>query len=439
MFSLVVLAAGKGTRMKSDLPKVLHPLMGSPLLEYAVQKAGHLNPEKLIVVIGHGREEIMNRFSPENYSSDIEICWAVQEDQLGTGHAAAIGIAAIEESADDQPVLIMNGDLPLLRNETILRMLEAHNSGNMDVTVLTCAKKNPSGFGRIVRGSPGSQGEAPLVAIVEENDADDQTKAINEVNVGTYLIGAGAFKRCYEATGTENDQGERYLTDVIVEAVRSGLKVATVPVDDETETAQVNSQAELAYAQGLMRDELVVNHLEAGVVIDDPSSTFIENNVTISAGARIHPFCVIRSGTTIGQGCEVGPFAHLRPGADLESGAKVGNFVEIKNSRLGSGSKANHLSYIGDGDVGEKVNIGAGTIFANYDGKNKNKVTIQDGAFIGSGSVLVAPVTIGKDSMTGAGSVVLKGRDVPDGEVVVGVPARPFNQVENDDGGNCQD
>lgn len=437
MFSLVVLAAGKGSRMKSERPKLLHLLMGEPLLEYAIEKGDHLNPEQMVLVVGHGRDQIMEVFSGRKYSGGRGLAWAVQEKQLGTGHAAKVGIDALVDLDETEAVLIMNGDLPLLRPETLELMIERHRAADADVTVLTCKKADPTGFGRILRNKSKC---GALVGIVEENDADEETRAIQEVNVGTYIIKAGVFQRCYEATGTENDQGERYLTDVVAEAACGGSRVETVEVECEAETAQVNSQEELAAAQRLMRERLVVEHLEAGVQIDDPSSTFIEKGAQISAGAIIHPFCVIRRGVVIGSNCEVGPFTHLRSGGLLEDNARVGNFVEVKNSRLGAGSKASHLSYIGDADVGENVNIGAGTIFANYDGKNKYQATVKDRAFIGSGSILVAPVTVGEDAMTGAGAVVLQGRDVPDGEAVVGVPARLHKRnKDKDGGGDCQD
>jgi bifunctional UDP-N-acetylglucosamine pyrophosphorylase/glucosamine-1-phosphate N-acetyltransferase len=432
MSSLVVLAAGKGSRMKSDLPKVLHKLMGEPLLEYALETADKLAPERLVVVIGHGREKILEQFSDRKFAGNKEITWAVQEEQLGTGHAAKIGIDALDGVQGSDSVFIINGDLPFLHAATLQEMLERHDASSSDVTVLACTKSDPHGFGRIIRN------EGEFADIVEEKDADEQTANIREVNVGTYLVGVDVFNQNYESTNTDNDQGERYLTDVVVQACRSGSRVETVQVADENETAQVNSQAELATAQRLMKDQLIVDYLEDGVRIDDPSSTYIEKGAVIASGARIHPFCVVRAGVQIESGCEVGPFAHLRPGTRLEKNAKVGNYVEIKNSRLGPDSKTNHLSYVGDGDVGARVNIGAGTIFANYDGTNKSQVTVGDDAFIGSGSVLVAPVTIGENSMTGAGAVVLKGRNVPDGGVVVGVPAKIHKQDGNGDSGDCQ-
>ena len=443
MFSLVVLAAGKGSRMKSPIPKMLHLLMGEPLLEYAIEKADTLGPGRLSVVIGHGRDQILEEFSDRQFGENGEICWAVQEEQLGTAHAANVGIESLfpgekDDGADPGDVLIINGDLPLLRPDTLQDMLDHHIESKADITVLTCLKSDPTGFGRIIRADSASDQDGQLQDIIEEGDADNATREIQEVNVGTYILKPDIFSRHYQSIGTDNQQGERYLTDVVVQAARSGDKVVTVRIKDEKDTSQVNNQRELAVAQGHMKERLIDQHLESGVQIDDPSNTYIEKGVEISAGAKIHPFCVIRRGCTIGPGCEVGPFSHLRPGVVLEENAKVGNFVEIKNSRMGAGSKTNHLSYIGDGDVGERVNIGAGTIFANYDGENKNKTQVKDDAFIGSGSVLVAPVTVGKNARTGAGSVVLRGRDVPDGETVVGAPARPYI-AKNEDAGDSQD
>ena len=442
MFSLVVLAAGKGSRMKSPLPKMLHLLMGEPLLEYAIEKADVLGPRRLSVVIGHGRDQILEKFSGRQYGENRDIFWAIQEEQLGTAHAANVGIESIfpdgEENGDSGDVLILNGDLPLLRPETLQQMLNSHNESKADITVLTCVKSDPTGFGRIIRTGGDEDQEGLLQDIIEEGDADESTRKIQEVNVGTYLLKPAVFFKHYKAVGTDNQQGERYLTDVVVQAARTGNKVVTIGVKDENDTSQVNNQRELATAQAHMKNRLIEEYLDAGVQIDDPSSTYIEKGAEISAGAKIHPFCVIRRGSKIGPGCEVGPFSHLRPGVVLEENAKVGNFVEIKNSRMGAGSKTNHLSYIGDGDVGERVNIGAGTIFANYDGENKNKTQVKDDAFIGSGSILVAPVTVGKKARTGAGAVVLRDRDVPDGETVVGVPARQHNP-KKDNTGKSQD
>jgi bifunctional UDP-N-acetylglucosamine pyrophosphorylase/glucosamine-1-phosphate N-acetyltransferase len=426
MLAVVVLAAGKGTRMRSEMPKVLHALLGAPLLEYAFDKSDGLDGDRAVAVIGWGRDQIQKHFEGR------DVLWAVQEEQLGTAHAAHVGIEALfaELAADsglsedsgkgkDVDVLVLNGDLPLLGDETLARLIRQHRDEGASVTVLTCEKDVPTGYGRIVRAPNGQ-----LTGIVEEADCDEATRALCEVNVGTYVFRGADFRKYYERIDTDNKQGELYLTDVVVEAAKDGARVEAVSVLDELETAQVNSQKELAAASAILREWIVDELLDSGVRVDDPANTYIERGVEIAPGAHIHPFCVIRRGVRIGAGCEVGPFAHLRPGSDLRAGAKVGNFCEVKNSILREASKTSHLSYIGDGDVGARVNIGAGTIFANYDGKNKHRIVVKEQAFIGSGTVLVAPVTIGERAQTGAGSVVLRGRDVEDDGVVVGVPAR---------------
>lgn len=415
----VILAAGRGTRMKSDHPKVLHPLLGAPLLEHVLGASGALAPDCQVVVVGHEHEKVESAFEGRGIS------WALQEKQLGTGHAAAVGVEAAQEHLDgnaDVGILILNGDLPLLGERTLqglVDLVDRVDGGGADLAILTCAKDDPSGYGRIRRDSSGA-----LIDIIEQNDADEKTLAIPEVNVGTYFFRAPVFQEFVAQITGDNAQGELYLTDVVVKAAQAGKKVATFEVEDEEETRQVNSRAELAQVSQIVRARILERLMEAGVTIVDPSTTHIEVGVTIGADTTVHPFTVIRRGVVIGPLCEVGPFCHLRPGTTLIEKVKVGNFVEVKNSEIGAGSKAQHLSYVGDGTVGRNVNIGAGTIFANYDGREKHRTTVKDDAFVGSGSVLVAPVTIGRGSVTGAGAVVLKNRDVPDGEIVVGVPAR---------------
>ncbi len=422
MLALVVLAAGRGSRMKSELPKVLHPVLGSPLLDFALEKGEELAVDESVVVVGWGREAIEAHYEKHHGggtpNAGRKISWAVQDEQLGTGHAAHIGVEAIS-AKDAEGVLILNGDLPLLDSETIRRLVETHRENGHAATVLTCHKDDPTGFGRVVRAESGQ-----VVNIVEEPDCDDETRAIPDVNVGTYVFSIEAFRKYYDRIGTDNEQNEYYLTDVVVEASKDGAKVGTVAVADERETAQVNCQKELAVAQAILKERIIDELFDKGVRIDDPASCYIERGVEVAAGAHIHPFCVLRKGTVIEAGAHVGPFAHLRPGSHLGAGSKVGNFCELKNTDLGPGAKVNHLSYVGDGDVGAQVNIGAGTIFANYDGKKKHRTVVKDGAFIGSGTVLVAPVTVGEGASTGAGSVVLRGRDVEDGQTVVGMPAQ---------------
>ena len=445
MLVSVILAAGKGTRMRSDLPKALQLLLRAPLLEHVLENLEPLSPSQTAVVVGYGRDQIFQTFREKRHndpqdgdqktgeSKDRKIVWAVQDEQLGTAHAAHCGVEALAsflEKERDADVLILNGDLPLLRAETLRGLLERHRETRADVTILTCEKSDPTGYGRIIRrATSASDGSRALCGIVEENDADEATKSNREINVGTYVFRASAFRECYKHIDRNNAQGEYYLTDVVVRAAKDGRVISTFPVSDEREVAQVNSRSDMASAAAMLRQMLLEEYMAAGVAVDDPSSTYIEKGVRIGRGTRILPFTMIERGVEIGQRCEVGPFTHLRPGTRVADGVSIGNFVEIKNSRLGRNTKVRHLSYVGDGIVGESVNIGAGTILANYDGKVKNVTVIKDKAFIGSGTVLVAPVTVGEGAMTGAGSVVLKNQNVPDGEVVVGVPAKILQKL----------
>lgn len=410
--------------MRSALPKVLHPLLGVPLLEHVLETLREVDPGPPVVVIGHGRDEVRKTFE------GAEIHWGIQEEQKGTGHAASIGIEALMNgplstrggdpaSLEDVHVLVANGDLPLLRAETLLRLVDEHVRRKARVSLLTCEFEDPTGYGRIVRDPDGS-----FAAIVEEKDADAETREIREVNVGTYVFQIRAFLDYYAQIDTSNAQGELYLTDVAGKAAGAGETVSTSAVADPNEVAQVNSRRDLAQASVLVRQRLLDGYMDSGVTIDDPATTYIEKGVSIGLDTRILPFTVLHRGVRIGERCEVGPFTHLRAGTVLKNGASIGNFVEVKNTEVGEKSKARHLSYLGDGDVGDGVNIGAGTIFANYDGKLKHKTTVKDGASVGSGTILVAPVTIGVGATTGAGSVVLRNRDVADGDVVMGVPAR---------------
>ena len=423
MLIAMILAAGKGTRMRSEIPKLLHPLLGEPLLEHVLEKVDALGPERKlaarVVVVGHGRDEIRRAFDGRG------ITWAIQESQLGTAHAVHCGMEALSGDlvGSGADVLVLNGDLPLLRRETLEALLDRHREERAEVTILTCKKSDPTGYGRCIRGPDGR-----VTGIIEEKDASEAERRIPEVNVGTYVFRAPGFREFYERIDRRNAQGELYLTDVVVQASRAGKRVATHEVSDDGETAQVNSRSDMARASALLRSRVLDEHMVAGVTIDDPATTYIEKGVRIGPDTRILPFTVIHRGVEIGSGCEVGPFAHLREGARLADGASVGNFVEIKNTSVGRHSKVRHLSYLGDGIVGESVNIGAGTIFANYDGKVKSTTVVKNGAFVGSGTVLVAPVTVGEKAITGAGSVILKNQDVPDGAVVAGVPARPIRK-----------
>jgi bifunctional UDP-N-acetylglucosamine pyrophosphorylase/glucosamine-1-phosphate N-acetyltransferase len=413
----VILAAGKGTRMRSDLPKVLHRLMGASLLEYVLEKVEALECEPRVVVVGYREEKVREEFPSRG------ITWASQTEQRGTGHAAATGIEAVRNPPED--VLILNGDLPLLELSTLRGILDRHRENGADVTVLTCEMADPTGYGRILRDPQSGK----LRDIREEKDASQDERRMREGNVGTYVFRVPIFRDAYRRTRPENRQGEYYLTDVVVEAARNGAKVETFPLQDGPERAQVNSRREMASVAAMVRERLLAEYMDAGVSIDDPATTYIEKGVRIGRDSRIYPFTYIARGVEIGPGCEVGPFTHLRPGVVLEEEASIGNFVEVKASRIGARAKARHLSYIGDATVGEEANIGAGTVFANYDGKTKNPTVVKRRAFIGSGTILVAPVTVGEEAVTGAGSVVTRNHDVADRDVVVGVPAKSLKQA----------
>ncbi len=413
MVMSIILAAGKGTRMVSDLPKVLHPLMGAPLLEYMLDKVEALGCSPNAVVVGFKHEVVREAFQ------GWRVIWALQKEQLGTGHAAMIGVEALPKEGE---VLILNGDLPMLNPKTLEGLLAVHRQNAAEVTVLTCIKSDPYGYGRIQRHPKTGK----VIAITEEKDASPEVKGIKEINVGVYVFSMPVFRECYAQVRPDNAQKEYYLTDVVVAASRLGKRLETYATSTEEEIAQVNSRSEMAQVSRMVRLQILEEFMSQGVTIDDPYTTYIEKGVRIGMDARILPFTYIERGVDIAPRCEIGPFTHLRPGTILHVGASLGNFVEIKASVIGEETKVRHMAYIGDATIGKRVNVGAGTIFANFDGRQKNKSVVKDGAFIGSGTIFVAPVTMGEEAVTGAGAVVTKGKNVPDRTVVVGVPARPL-------------
>ena len=406
----VILAAGQSKRMKSDLPKPLMPLMGKPLLEWildAISDAGiTLAP---IVVVGHKAEQIKAAFS------ERELTFVEQKERLGTGHAVLQAYDAIEKAQPDK-VVVLCGDVPLISSELVKVLGEAHPP-----SVLGFYADDPFGYGRIVTDDNGE-----FVKIVEEKDASDEEKEITLVNSGIYTFPMEDLKKNLEGLNQNNAQGEYYLTEVAPAYASQGKEIEVLEINDEVQTKGVNDLSQLAELTQEAKYRIVTEHIENGVFFDDPSTVFVEADVTIEQGARIMPFTVIRRGAKIASGCEVGPFAHIREGTVMEQGSAIGNFTEIKKSTLGEGSKAKHLSYIGDAVIGKKVNIGAGTIFANYDGKDKHQTKVGNNTFIGSGTVLVAPVNIGEKAKTGAGAIVTSNRNVDDGVTVVGVPAKPL-------------
>lgn len=432
--SIIILAAGQGKRMGSDLPKVLQPLAGKPLLNHVIACSRELGAADICVVYGHGGERVKAAFAGQS------LRWALQDEQLGTGHAV---MQAVPETPDDNRVLVLYGDVPLLRPVTLKRLIES--CGDADAAVLTVHMDDPFGYGRIVRQND------KVIRSVEEKDATETEKAIQEINTGVFCCPADKLKGWLKRLGNDNKQGEYYLTDVIGIAVADGVTVHGIKADSWVEIMGINDKKQLAEAERALQMRHAEALMSQGVGLADPARLDIRGTLTcgkdvfidvnaifegevilgdnvrieannlirdskIGAGTVVHPNCHIEGATT-GPNCEIGPFARMRPGAELADTVKIGNFVEIKKSTVATGSKINHLTYIGDTDIGKKVNVGAGTITCNYDGVNKHRTTIGDGAFIGSGVELIAPVDIGAGATIGAGSTISK--SAPPNELTV--------------------
>jgi len=428
---LIVLAAGKGTRMKSAIPKVLHPLAGKSLLAHVLDTVAGLNPAGITVVIGHEAEKVKQTLTE---TSDLALDWAIQAEQLGTGHAVQQGLINI---ADDDTVLITYGDVPLTRRATYQALLDACTE--QSIGLLTLMMDDPTGYGRILR-----EGGA-VVGVVEQKDATDDQLTISEVNAGVVSIKGHSLRTLLDRLDNNNAQGEYYLTDIHELAVKDGLKITAVHPADAWETDGVNSRSQLARLERLHQSNLAEQLMAAGVTLADPARIDVRGNLQTGTDVSIDVNCVfvgdctVGNNVTIGPNClisgskiadnsvvlancviedavvgettTVGPFARLRPGTQLGSRVRIGNFVETKNVQIGNTSKVNHLSYVGDTVVGTNVNIGAGTITCNYDGANKHQTILEDNVFIGSNSALVAPVTISAGSTVGAGSIIT--RNVP--------------------------
>ncbi len=439
MLNIVVLAAGQGKRMQSDLPKVLHPLAGKSMLAHVLDNARRLSPGRIVVVVGHGGERVRAAFAGEP-----DLLFVEQAQQLGTGHAVAQAVPQLGmDDAGQGTTMVLYGDVPLVQASSLEGLLQACNGG---VALLTERLDDPAGYGRIVRDEQGR-----VQRIVEHKDASEKERAIQEVNTGILAAPTGKLIDWLSRLRNDNAQGEYYLTDIIGMAVADGVPVQAAHAAAGWETLGVNSRVQQAQLERIWQGEQARRLLELGVTLADPArfdlrgtlqcgrDVFIdvgcvfEGEVVLADGVRIGPHCVVRdarigAGTNIeafshvqeavvGGDARIGPYARLRPGADVGDQAHVGNFVEIKKSRLGTGSKANHLAYIGDAQVGERVNIGAGTITCNYDGVNKFRTIIEDDAFIGSDTQLVAPVTVGKGATIGAGTTLTK--DAPAGRLTL--------------------
>ncbi|MCC2617126.1 bifunctional UDP-N-acetylglucosamine diphosphorylase/glucosamine-1-phosphate N-acetyltransferase GlmU [Aestuariibacter halophilus] len=435
-FSVVILAAGKGTRMKSSLPKVLHPIAHKPMVQHIIDTVNQLGADQIHLVYGHGKDQLKTALAHND-----NLTWCLQAEQLGTGHAVQQAVPALK---DDEDVLILVGDAPLIKAQTLRQLIEVKQ--NADVALLTVELDDPTGMGRIVRDGDN------VVAIVEHKDASDAQREIREINTGMMMMSAQDLKRWLSALSNDNAQGEYYLTDVIGMAAAEGKTIKASHPSSEVEVEGINNRAQLANIERAWQAEQANRLMAEGVTLRDPArfdlrgdltvgedvvidvNVIIEGYVTLADGVKIGPNCVLKDcdigpgavieansiieQASVGPACQVGPFGRLRPGAVMEEGAKVGNFVEMKKSTLGKGSKANHLTYLGDTEVGAGANIGAGTITCNYDGVNKFKTIIKDGAFIGSNSALVAPAVIGVNATVGAGSVIT--REVEDNTLAIG-------------------
>ena len=431
--SAIVLAAGMGTRMKSDLVKVMHPVAGPPMIEWPVAAAFAAGVGRCVLVVGHQQEKVRAHFGGRS-----EVGFAEQKEQLGTGHAVRCAMPEVDPGADT--VLILCGDTPLLTGESLTGMLQAHREAGACVTVMTAVLSDPFGYGRIVKDAAGR-----VTAITEEKDATEEERRIREVNAGVYCIGRLFLEEAVSRLNNDNAQGEYYLTDVVRQAAAKGLPCLSYQVADELEISGVNDRVQLAEAARVLRGRINRDLMLSGVTMIDPQAVYIDRGVRIGRDSVVHPGAVIKGETVIGERCEIGggtlirnstladgvvvkagsvleesqvgpeaaigPMAHLRPGTELSAHVKIGNFVETKKAFMGEGSKASHLTYLGDATIGRDVNIGCGTITCNYDGVKKHKTVIEDGVFVGSDVQLVAPVTVGRNSLIAAGTTVTK--DIP--------------------------
>ena len=441
---IVILAAGMGTRMKSDVPKVLHPLLGKPMVSYIFQAVRELVGEAPVVVVGNKAKMV-----EETLGSQAR--YALQEPQLGTAHAVQCAREMLKGKSDI--VLVANSDFPLITTDTYSKLVETHIKEGNTLTISTVIADDPRGFGRILRDEKGN-----IVRIVEEKAATLEQKKIRELNSNPYCFSASWLWEALDRV-KKSDVGEFYLTDLVEIAYQDGLKAGSIEISNKEEAIGINNRIHLAEATRALQRRINQKWMLAGVTMIDPEKVYIEDTAIIGRDTVLYPEVYLRGDTRIGENCEIGPsvvvqdttigngcrllfamlesarlgdhvdmgpFGHLRKGAYLDDHVHMGNFGEVKNSHLGPGTKMGHFSYLGDAEIGPNVNIGAGTITCNYDGENKNKTIIGEGAFIGSDTMLVAPVQIGKGAKTGAGAVVNK--DVPEGEIWVGVPAKQINK-----------
>jgi bifunctional UDP-N-acetylglucosamine pyrophosphorylase/glucosamine-1-phosphate N-acetyltransferase len=442
----VILAAGQGTRMRSNRPKVLHPIAGRPMVQYSIQAVSALESRHIVLVVGYGADEVRAAIGDT-------VTYVVQREQRGTGHAVLQAEELLRGRAE--AVLVIYGDMPLLRAETLGKLVDSHAASRPAITMLTVTAEESMGFGRILRDA-----DRQIMAIVEESDASPAQLAIHELNCGVYCFDSEWLWEHLPRLTPSGKKNEYYLTDLVGMAVGEKSRVESITLADAREVIGVNTRVHLAQAGTIMRERINTRLLDEGATITDPATAYIDIDVQIGPGTVVEPCTYLRGHTRIGSDCvigpnsilidtetgdgcqviasmleeavlernvHVGPFAHLRPGTHLESGVHVGNHAEIKNSRLSQGVHVGHFSYIGDSEIGARTNIGAGTVTCNFDGEKKNRTLIGEDVFVGSDTMLVAPVRVGARAKTGAGSVVTK--DVPPDSVAAGVPARVIRKL----------
>lgn len=408
----IILAAGRGTRMKSKMPKVLQEVHSRPLLGFILDTLeGALKGgiSKKILVTGYKDKTVKNAFRG--------LDTITQEKFLGSGDAVRRTRSALSRFKGD--ILVFYGDTPFIRKKTIKELIKKHGKDNASCTFLAANMRDPSGYGRILRNDDGS-----IIKIIEDQDTSIYEKIINEINVGCYCFNKDDLFACLDKLKINTKKREYYLTDIIEILAKENKKLSSVLCEDETEAFGINSKLDLAKANDIIRRKVLNALMLKGVTIVDSNSTFVDMDAKIGKDTVIYPHTIVEKNTAIGKNCKVGPFARIRQGSLIDDHVEIGNFTELVRTKISSGTKIKHTSYLGDASIGKNVNIGAGTITANYDGKSKNRTVIENNAFIGVGSILIAPVKIGCGAVVGAGSVVTKGKDVPPGKTVVGIPAR---------------
>ena len=414
----VILAAGKGTRMRSDIPKVLHEVAGKPMIDYAIDSARAAGAEKVTIVIGHGFDLVKKHIIRRTE----KISLVRQKQLLGTGDAVMAAKSALRGSKN---ILVLYADAVLVSPSTIARLVKEHMQSGAAATILTAKVNDPFGYGRIKRGE-----RTEIEGIVEELDADLADRATKEINVGAYCFKGETLWGVLKEIKPQNEKKEYYLTDLIRVLSQAHRRISSVEAAHANEAYGINTRQDLAAANSIINSRKLQELMDAGVTIMDTSTVLVSQGAKIGRDTVIYPFTFIERDVVIGRNCAIGPFCRLRPGTIVEDEVTLGNFVELNRTLVGKLTRIKHHSYFGDAAVGKDVNVGAGTVIANWDGKKKNRTTIGDGAFVGSGTILVAPVKIGKGATTGAGAVVTRGKDVPPGAVVVGVPAKILKKRE---------